>query len=184
MKASETVGIMRKRCFVVAFPQFHLRLKLSVTDEISNGCEEFALQISGHSFSSTGKHVAVMNEESDCRLFAYVVSSLTNPLSTNVLVQGNLLRSHNPRFEELPEDMQVIKESETVGILRMISFEQCFVTFHDVVDGFGTQLFEGTTTISRRRSWKRLENCPKYVRKLSLNACTWDELFNLIIFGL
>ena len=39
--------------------------------------------------------------KSDCWLSPDVVSILTNPFSTNVPVQGNLLRSHNTRFETL-----------------------------------------------------------------------------------
>ena len=69
-----------------------------------------------HSFSSTGKPVAIMKEESDCRLSPDVVSILTNPLSTNVPAQVSLLRSQNEGFETLPKDMQVIQAGETAGL--------------------------------------------------------------------
>ena len=48
-----------------------------------------------------------MNEQLDCELSPEVVSVITKPLEINVLAQGNLLRSHNKRFENLPEDIKV-----------------------------------------------------------------------------
>ena len=45
------------------------------------------------------------------------VSIWTNPLSINVPVQGDLLRSHSKRFETLPEDIRVSKASEDAGFM-------------------------------------------------------------------
>ena len=76
------------------------------------GLVERAQQISDHSFSSTAKPVANMNKESDCRLSPDVVSIFTNEFTFDQRSgTGNFLRSHNHRFEMLPEDMQVIKSS-------------------------------------------------------------------------
>ena len=69
--------------------------QLSVHGAISDWCEDLAQQISDHSFSSTVRPVANMNEESNCRVSPDVMSISTNPLSTNVPVQGNLLHRHN-----------------------------------------------------------------------------------------
>ena len=83
-----------------------VRIILSVTQfsvfgAVSGWCEELAQQISDHSFASTEKPMTNMHEESDCRLSPDVVSILTNPHSTNVPTQGNLLRNQNERFETL-----------------------------------------------------------------------------------
>ena len=78
-----------------------------------------------------------MNEQLDCELSPEVVSVITKPLEINVPAQGNLLRSHNKRFENLPEDIKVILTGETAGFMRKISPGQCFVTIHDLDDGFG-----------------------------------------------
>ena len=88
--------------------------------------------------SNTGKFVASTNEESDCRLSPDVVAILTNPPSTNVPVQGILLRSHSQRFEPLPEDTQVMDATETAGFMSKISPGQYFVTLHVMDDGFGS----------------------------------------------
>ena len=93
--------------------------QLSVYGAISDWCEELAQQISGHSFSSTRKPVAKLNEQLDCRLSPEVVSITTNPLAINVPAQGNLLRSQSERFETLPEDVRVIQSCET-GFMRFL----------------------------------------------------------------
>ena len=45
-------------------------------------------------------------------------------------------------------------------------------------------LLAWTTIISRRRNWKRLENCPKYDHTSSQNACICRGLVNLTFCGL
>ena len=45
------------------------------------------------------------------------------------------------------------------------------------------QRFACMTITSRRRSWRRSENCPMYAPKLLWNACTWHELVDLTFFG-
>ena len=111
--------------------------QLRVHGAISDWCEELAQQISDHSFSSTKRPVANVNEQFDCRLSPELLSLLTNPRPINVPAQGNLLRSHSERFEKLPEDMQVIAAGETGGFRRKISSGPYFVTIHDLDDGFG-----------------------------------------------
>ena len=64
--------------------------ELGVHGAMSDWCEKLAQQISDPSFSSTGTPVATMYEQLDCLLSPGVVSILTNPLPTNVPVQGNL----------------------------------------------------------------------------------------------
>ena len=67
--------------------------------------EELAQQVSDPSFSSTGKprgdyaRTVRLSTLTRCRV------NLNESPPTNVLVQGNLLRSHSQRFETLPEDM-------------------------------------------------------------------------------
>ena len=53
-------------------------------------------------------------------------------------VQGDLLRRHIKRFENLPEDIRVSKASEDSGFVRKFSQVQYFMTIH-VMDltGFG-----------------------------------------------
>ena len=58
------------------------------------------------------KPVAIVHNESECRISLDVVSFLTNPPSTTVPVKGNLLRSHSERLQTLPEDMRVVKACE------------------------------------------------------------------------
>ena len=75
-----------------------------------------------------------MNDESESGISSSVVSLLTNPFffSTNVLVQGDLLRSHDKRFENLPEDIRVNKASEDAGFMRKMSLVHFFMTIHDM----------------------------------------------------
>ena len=89
------------------------------TERSRDWCEELAQQISDHSFSSTTKAVANLNEQLDCRLSPEVLSIVTNPPPTNVPAEGNLLRSHSERFETLPKDIRVIHASETTGLKGM-----------------------------------------------------------------
>ena len=86
--------------------------QLSVYGAVSDWCEELAQ----HSSSSTGRPVAEMNDESESRISPNVVSILTNPLSVNVPVQGDLLRRPNKGFENLPEDIRVSKACEDAGV--------------------------------------------------------------------
>ena len=79
--------------------------QLSLYGAVSDWCGELAQQISEHSSSSTARPVAEMNDESESRISPSVVSILTNPPSMYVPVQGDFLRSHNKRFENLPEDI-------------------------------------------------------------------------------
>ena len=102
--------------------------QLSAYGAVADWCKELAQQISDHSFSSTGRQVAEMNDESECRISPNVVSILTNPPSINVPGQGDLLRSHNKRFEHLLEDIRVSKAGEDAGFMRR-GFS--WTTFHD-----------------------------------------------------
>ena len=56
---------------------------------------------------------AKMNEPLECELSPEVVSVITKPLEIDVPAQGNLLRSHSERFENLPEDIKEIQAGET-----------------------------------------------------------------------
>ena len=105
-----------------------------------------------------------MNEQSDRRLSPEVVPILTNPLSTNVPAQGNLLRSHSERFETLPEDRRMIRASETAGLMRKISPGQCFVTIHDVDDEFRNsgECRECTLRWSNEQSFSERMDSRKY----------------------
>ena len=47
-----------------------------------------------------------------------VSSVMTSPLEIDVPAQGNLLRSHGDRFENLPDDMKVIQTDETAGFMK------------------------------------------------------------------
>ena len=71
-----------------------------------------AQQISDHSSSSTERLVAELTDETESRASSTVVSILTSPPSTNVPVQGDLLRRHKKRCENLPEDVRVSKARE------------------------------------------------------------------------
>ena len=67
-----------------------------------------------------------------------VASILTNPFSIIDLVQGDLLRSHNKRFVNCPEDVLVSKAREDVGLMRNISLGHYSMTIHDLdLNGFG-----------------------------------------------
>ena len=105
--------------------------QLSVYGAISDWCEELAQQTSDHSFPSTERPVAEMNDGSESRISPNVVSILTNAPRLNVPVQGNLLRSHSERFETRPENIRAIEASETIGFMRKNFPGQCFVTIHD-----------------------------------------------------
>ena len=112
--------------------------QLSVYGAISDRCEELAQQILDHSFSSTERSVANTNEESESRISPNVVSILTDPPSTNVPVQGDLLRCHTKRCDKLPEHIRVGKASDAAGYLRNRSLGQYFMTIHDMdLTGFG-----------------------------------------------
>ena len=52
------------------------------------------------------------DDESESRMSPNVVSILTNPLWIHVLAQGHLLRRHNRKFENLPEDIRVSEAGE------------------------------------------------------------------------
>ena len=42
------------------------------------------------------------------------------------------MRSHDKRFDNLPEDIRVNKASEDAGFMRKISLVQYFMTIHDM----------------------------------------------------
>ena len=46
------------------------------------------------------------------------------------------------------------------------------------------QVLAWMITISRKKNLDQLENCQKFAHKLSRNACTWNELGDLIFYGL
>ena len=66
-------------------------MQLSDFGAISDWCGDLAQQISDHSFSSTGKPAAKMNEQLDCRPSPGVLSVFTKTPAINVPAQGNLL---------------------------------------------------------------------------------------------
>ena len=68
--------------------------------------------------------LAQVNEQLDCRLPPEVLSVKTTPLGIDVPAQGNLLRGHSERVENLPEDTRVIQMSNTAGFMRKISPRQ------------------------------------------------------------
>ena len=76
--------------------------------------------------------MANMNDEWESRISPNVVSTLTNPPPVNVPVQGDLLRSHNKRFDNPAEDVQVVEASETGGFMRKIFLGQYFMIIHDM----------------------------------------------------
>ena len=98
--------------------------QISVYGAVADMCEELAQQISDHSSSSTGNPVAKVNKESEYKVAPTVVSILTNPPLINAPVHGDLLRSHNERFEHLPEDIQVIQVFANIGFIRKVSLGQ------------------------------------------------------------
>ena len=59
-----------------------------------------------------------MIEQLDCRLSPDVLSVMTKPLEIYVPAQGNLLRNHNERFENLTEDIKEFQNGETAGFMR------------------------------------------------------------------
>ena len=67
-----------------------------------------------------------LKDDSESRVTPDVVSILTNPLSINVPVQRDLLRRHDNRFENLPEDIRVSKVGEDAGFMRKVSPGQYF----------------------------------------------------------
>ena len=73
--------------------------QLSVCGPISDWCEELAQQISDHSFYSSGRPVANMNDESESHISPNVMSILTNPHSTNVPVQTKDSKIFQRTFE-------------------------------------------------------------------------------------
>ena len=42
------------------------------------------------------------------------------------------MRQHNQRFEHLPDDIRVSTAGEDAGFMRKVSWEQWFVTIHDI----------------------------------------------------
>ena len=95
------------------------------------GAVELAQEISDRSSSSTERPVAELNDESESSIAPNVVSISTSPLSINLPVQGDLLRRHNKRFENLPEAIRVSEACEDAGCMRKISRGQYFMTIHD-----------------------------------------------------
>ena len=73
-----------------------------------------------------GYLLAEVKDESESRVAPNVVSILTNSPLINFPVQGDLLRRHNERFENLPEDIRVNKFGEDAGLMRKISRDQYF----------------------------------------------------------
>ena len=73
--------------------------QLSVYGAIAGCCgemaQQLAQQLSDHAFSITGKPVAKMGEQLDCKLSPEVLSVITKPLEIDVPAQGNLLRNHS-----------------------------------------------------------------------------------------
>ena len=59
------------------------------------------------------------------------MSILTNPLSINVPVQGDLLRGQNKRSEHLPEDIGVSEAGEHAGFTTKTSHGRYFMATHD-----------------------------------------------------
>ena len=74
--------------------------KLRIYEAVSVCREELAQQISDPSSSITRKLGAELNDESESKVAATVVSISTNPPLVNAPVLGDLLRRHNERFEK------------------------------------------------------------------------------------
>ena len=120
------------------FRIIHSVRQLSICGAVSDWCKELAHQISDPSSSSTGKLVADVNDESESKVVPTAVSILTNSPFINVPVQGNVMRQHKERFENLPEDIRVSKTGDDAGFIRKVSREQYFVTIHHIaLAGFG-----------------------------------------------
>ena len=99
---------------------------------VSDWCEEFGQQISHPHSTSTGIPVPEVKDESESRVAPNVVSILTNSLLINFPVQGDLLRRHNERFENLSEEIRANNAGEDAGLMRKISRDQYFVTVDDM----------------------------------------------------
>ena len=109
-----------------ATAQLLFRMLISVNQPSHYG-EELAQQISDHSSSSTGKPVAKMNDESESKVALPVMSILTSSALINVPVQGTLVRQHNERFENLPEDIRARKAGADAVFCGKVSPGQYFV---------------------------------------------------------
>ena len=128
-RSTTTVIRRPQSCF---FAQIISVNPLGVYGAISDWCQELAQQISDHSFSSTGKPVASMNEESG--LFdshPMLCRSYRIRLRPTFRYRVNLFRNHNERFETLPEDIQVIQASETCWNLMRKSYWFSWTIFPD-----------------------------------------------------
>ena len=82
--------------------------QLSVCGPISDWCEELAQQISDHSFYSSVRPVANMNDESQSHISPNVMSILTNPHSTNVPVQTKDSKILQRTFEWVKLGMMLV----------------------------------------------------------------------------
>ena len=107
--------------------------QLSVYGTVLDWCEEFCSADFRSFFFQYGETVAELNEEPESRDSPYVVSILTNPPSSNAALQGDLLRHHNKRVGNLPEDLRVSEAGEDAGFVRKISCVHFLMTI-DVME--------------------------------------------------
>ena len=60
------------------------------------------------------------------------LSTTTTPLLTHDPVQGDLLREHERKFANLPDDLRLIRLCSNAGIVETVARGQNFVTLDDV----------------------------------------------------
>ena len=96
-----------------------------------------AQRIAAHPPRSTGNPVAIVDNDSESQVPSADLSNLTKPPMFNVEARGNSVQQHKEKFENLSEDLQLIKACDDAGWKRDDSLGQLFATIHDVqLEGF------------------------------------------------
>ena len=107
------------------------------TRRISSKLENYRLKILLKTSSSIEKSKAKVNEQLDFPLTLEDVKSTMKTLETDVLAYWNRVLDHQEKFENLSKETKVTQTCDIAGIMRKITYGQCFRAIHDVDDGFG-----------------------------------------------
>ena len=99
---------------------------------VADWCQDLAQRIKAHSPPGTGTPVTNVDNDPAPQVPAEDASNLTKSRIWTSGARGNLVRQHEEKIENLPEDRQLTKACNDAGFMRNVSRKQFFITIPEV----------------------------------------------------
>ena len=176
-RSGRTISIQHNGDSTVA--EFLIRIcisvnQLSVHGAITDWCEELAQQISGHSFSSTVRPVAIMNDESE---------SQTSTAREDVGIMRKILLGH---YSMTVHDLDMLDNAENVS-LRSDDVERMDSRKHENRPRIGRPGYASLGSISNWNQscfhehwWISILDCDQQVYEQKRWQISWRKTENLV----